>query len=568
MKIAIISINAHTKSLNLACPVHSWAFQQFLLKNGIESVILDYEPNITHSISFNSREPYSHYVEAYEHWCAKREFATTPEEIRAVEKKIDKMKRYRDGYKVLGKERASRFDKREEFVRKYFVKTDKLYTTASLEFEDPGFDCYICASDVIWRYADPEGFDLGLFLASSCMENKYKIAYAASRGVPRDYDEKQSKQFHHYISDFDYLAVRETSLGDYIRETTDMDPLTVLDPVLLHDASFYEDILVKPEEEKYVLLYSPEERTKNTSIAADRYCKKHNLKLVEISSIPMEKGLLGDDYTSDHVFKYDVSPEEWIGYMKYAEHIFTNSFHAICFSILFKKDFTVGSRYGDKVSGVLKKFKLSSRMINKKGEYSKLSPRRKKLYKLLYRFGLEKYADPINYKKVYEILEKERKMSSDFILGAIHDLESRENTKNSDYDSWKRALTFPVEYMDPAMSDDSTAAVPDATTVVNSGSVPLSDIVPESDGHEFSGWLLRFRIIDDWHYIAKTASGEAEFIKADRQGRIPADAAVPESLLFAPGEAIPHIPINQIDQMQATAVWDKDIAASLDGAAL
>ena len=45
MKIGIISINMHTKGLNFACPVHTYAFQQFLLANGIESTVIDYKAN-------------------------------------------------------------------------------------------------------------------------------------------------------------------------------------------------------------------------------------------------------------------------------------------------------------------------------------------------------------------------------------------------------------------------------------------------------------------------------------------------------------------------------------------
>lgn len=44
MKIALISINAHTKVLNFASPLHTYVFQQFLLDNGIKTTIVDYKP--------------------------------------------------------------------------------------------------------------------------------------------------------------------------------------------------------------------------------------------------------------------------------------------------------------------------------------------------------------------------------------------------------------------------------------------------------------------------------------------------------------------------------------------
>lgn len=45
MKIGIISINMYCKGLNYACPLHSWAFQQFLAQHGIDGTIIDYKPD-------------------------------------------------------------------------------------------------------------------------------------------------------------------------------------------------------------------------------------------------------------------------------------------------------------------------------------------------------------------------------------------------------------------------------------------------------------------------------------------------------------------------------------------
>ena len=61
MKIGIISINAHTKTLNFACPLHTYAFQQFLLANGIESTIIDYMP-VYYPKSYNPEYPLHWYL--------------------------------------------------------------------------------------------------------------------------------------------------------------------------------------------------------------------------------------------------------------------------------------------------------------------------------------------------------------------------------------------------------------------------------------------------------------------------------------------------------------------------
>lgn len=548
MKIGIISINAHTKSLNLACPLHTWAFQQFLLNNGIDNVIIDYEPNITHSNSFNSREPYSHYVEVCERKYKALENAQTEEERENLRKDIERMEIYRDGYKALGKERASRYDKREEFVNKYYVKTDRLYTTEDLEFDDPGFDCYICASDVIWRLP-AEGFDLGLFLASSTMENKYKIAYAASRGVPKPYKPEELEQFRHYMEDIDHLGVREESLAEFIEELTGRDSTVVLDPVMLHDADFYEKVLVKPEEEDFVLVYSPEERTSTATRAAEKYCREHGKKMVEISSIPLTDGLFGGNYSVEHIFKYDVSPEEWLGYLRYADHIFTNSFHAVCFSILFKKNFSVGSRNGDKVQLLMKRFHLDDRLVDKKGRtpsYMKKSKAGKYLYRAMKKLGLVDPNKVGNYDEVYRILDVERKKSADYILGAIRDLEERQPVKNTDYDSWKKQIRYAVEY------DGS-----DCGTVSNSGENRLGDCIGAAAD---SSYALRIKIIDYWYYLCKTESGKADLIKETELADFLGSGKDADGLLFKADDSIPFIPVNQINKMQVIAVKGNDLS--------
>ena len=57
MKLGIISINAHTKVLNPASPLHSYVFQQFLKKNGYDSTIIDYKPVYYGSSDVAVREP-------------------------------------------------------------------------------------------------------------------------------------------------------------------------------------------------------------------------------------------------------------------------------------------------------------------------------------------------------------------------------------------------------------------------------------------------------------------------------------------------------------------------------
>ena len=60
MKVGIISINKYSKHLNFGAALHSYAFQQYLDKQGIDNVIIDYLPRFMkaqYEISFLSEQP-------------------------------------------------------------------------------------------------------------------------------------------------------------------------------------------------------------------------------------------------------------------------------------------------------------------------------------------------------------------------------------------------------------------------------------------------------------------------------------------------------------------------------
>lgn len=380
MKIAIISINAHTKVLNFASPLHSYAFQKFLDQHGIENTIIDYKP--VYYGKFDARHPLFYQVDY-------------------PDKKPDAQDRSLKKWKNLFYEREYRYDRFEEFIQKYYRKTDQCYTARILEQEDPGFDCYICATDVIWKYNPNNGFDRGFLLACKMLEGKKKIAYAASRGA-RGYTAEQAKEFFDYISDIDYISVREKSLKEYIEANSELPVTHVLDPVFLHEKEFYYDLAVTPEKHGYVLLYTVMEKGRDLVKAATAFADARNLEIIELSEnlgdadIPVE---------GHHKVIYGIGIEEWLGYMKNAAYIFTNSFHACCFSVIYGVQFFAGARSGDKIDSVLEMFGLTDRRLLGETAEAALD------------------APDIDYKEIDELRHRYMEESAEFLLHAIHDLE-------------------------------------------------------------------------------------------------------------------------------------------------
>lgn len=396
MKIGIISINAHTKVLNFASPLHSYAFWAFLDRHGIESTIIDYKP--VYYGAFDPRHPLFYFIDH-------------PDSDAVLQRRLLKK------WKHLFYERERRYDRFEEFIQKYYKKTEICYTAKKMETRDPGFDCYICATDVIWKYNPQNGFDRGFLLACRQLEGKKKIAYAASRGA-KGYTTEQAKLFFDYISDIDYISVREKSLCDYIQKNSDLAPVHVLDPVFLQEKEFYYDFAITPEAKGYVLIYIVMEKSKDIVKAAVNFAKARNLEVIELSENFEDETIPKGTY---HKVIYDIGIEEWLGYMRDAAYIFTNSFHACCFSILFGRQFFAGARAGDKIDSVLAMFSLSGR-------------------RLLTENAQDALAMPdIDFAAVDALRRRYVKESGAFLLNAIRALETGEH-KN------RKSLVHPDVY--------------------------------------------------------------------------------------------------------------------------
>lgn len=394
MKIGLISINTHTRVLNFASPIHTVAFQHFLEEHGIETTIIDYQPR--YYGKFDIRHPLFFYIE---------------NPYKNEERQLTALKEWKDLFYLQEK----RHDRFKAFEEKYYTKkTPKCYTHKTLNKEDPGFDCYICATDVIWKRNKVTGFEKGFFLALNAMKGKKKIAYSPSRGAT-GYTIAQEKEFLKLISDFDFLSAREKSFQEYISRITGAEIPPVLDPVLLNDVSYYREMMLPPEpvhmpEKKYLLIYIVMERPTELVREACEFALKNDLQVIELGQYLDHADLVEG---VKHSVVYDIGIEEWLWYLDHAEYIFTNSFHACCFSIFMHKQFFAGDRSGDKIDSVLELFQISWRRLLSAERDSD----RDRAMQL----------EDIDYDAVEAILQEQRTRSADYILGAIRTLEQLEH---------------------------------------------------------------------------------------------------------------------------------------------
>lgn len=201
------------------------------------------------------------------------------------------------------------------------------------------YDTVICGSDQIWN---PNWLEPFYFFGADGITAK-KLAYAPSFGVSSLSDFSKEK-IRNYVNDFSFLSVREESGANILENITGKRPGIVADPTLLLSDKDWDSMLhTKEEENDYVFCYFLGEN-KNHWKAAQRYAKKHQL---EIKIIPQS----GQAFFRFGEILVDAGVEEFVTGIKNARAIFTDSYHAEIFSLIYQKEFFVFERFGQEENG-------------------------------------------------------------------------------------------------------------------------------------------------------------------------------------------------------------------------
>jgi len=221
------------------------------------------------------------------------------------------------------------------------------------------YDLYILGSDQIWNFSLTRGFDKVYYGFFKTFKASKKITYAASFGKAI-IKEKEMKSLEVALKNFDGISLREKESIPLLKSITKSEIVNVLDPTLIADISTWNNIALKPFiRKKYVLVYQVT-IDKQTRIIADYVAKQINATIVEIPAWVTFQYLSNNQLTT--------SPEQFLGWIKYADCIITSSFHGTAFSILFNKPFyTVNLNDGseNRPKNLLEDLGLTKRLINK-----------------------------------------------------------------------------------------------------------------------------------------------------------------------------------------------------------
>lgn len=242
--------------------------------------------------------------------------------------------------------------------------TQDIYTVDTLKRANDEFDVFITGSDQVWN---PNGYRPGFFLTFVDGKQKRKIAYAAS--VSNKISPNALEVYTRALKDFDVISVRERADISQIRKTTENQVLWAVDPVFLLTkedwssvAAGIKDIVSKP----YIFCYFLGDSVKQR-VAASEYASAKHLKIVTIPYMQMNYRECDRGFGDVRLLK--VSPNHFLGLIENAECIFTDSFHATAFSIIFRKEFVVFERSGhpemiERIRSLIQLFKCNDNFIH------------------------------------------------------------------------------------------------------------------------------------------------------------------------------------------------------------
>ena len=243
--------------------------------------------------------------------------------------------------------------------RKMIEMTNKINFNQLQNLENE-YDFFICGSDQIWN-----GFITNLdpaFFLNFIKNPKKKISYAASFGFEK-VPEITKKKYKDLLSDFSNINMRESSGVKIIQHLLGKASQTVLDPTMLLSVEDW-NIVAKEKSnnnQKYILIY----QVGMSSFLLKKAKKIAKLTGLKILTIPFPIGGL-----IKTKINFSAGPQQWIGLIKNAELVITDSFHGCAFSIIYNKRFFVCLSEGStRISSLLNIFKLNNALILKGKEF-------------------------------------------------------------------------------------------------------------------------------------------------------------------------------------------------------
>lgn len=297
-----------------------------------------------------------------------------------------------------------------------YPQTKYCETIEEVKLATADCDAFIVGSDQMWNPLWCSGASLPLVMLDFAAEGKTRVSYAASFGTKEWREDQNAAEASRMLKKFKAISVREESGVKLVESLSGRtDAKCLLDPTLLQNAAFYNEIIAKSGirrdkvNKPYVFNYILDEWSNVSEMQTALSAVKDKLNISKVvTDRKYAPGLLSLLCRVLGV-KAKIKVPEWLEAIASSEFVFTNSFHGTVFSILFHKPF---------VSVLIK---------------GKMSGMNERALSLLKNIGLEDravYSDeiekisslvdkPINWEEVDSRLDELREVAKEFLSKSL-----------------------------------------------------------------------------------------------------------------------------------------------------
>lgn len=264
---------------------------------------------------------------------------------------------------------------REKYLNLYGFAADK---EDLLKYNDR-FNIFIFGSDIIWK--DTREY---VYFADWIYGNKNLIAYAASfceNKLP-----KADKRKKLCMQRFSSVSVREKSGIDICKQYANVNAEHVIDPSLLLDAQDYQNII---------------DEDSNTSVPKGDYLVYYTFGTLNPYAVNSKLPIYNLWKNENDEAR---SFGQWLNLIKNCKCVISQSFHGVCFSILYNKPFFYIKKThedNERVNSLLKKLgiddsrivlsedEINDQLINKKIDYQNVNLKLKEFREFSYNWLFE-----------------------------------------------------------------------------------------------------------------------------------------------------------------------------------
>lgn len=207
------------------------------------------------------------------------------------------------------------------------IKISEPYDELTIDKANDTFDSFIVGSDIVWG-EEITGCDFN-YMLEFAKKDKTKIAFSSSVG--EDWNDKYQDHIKVLLARFSEISVREDKAAKWIEGLINRKIEVTCDPTMLMPKGFWDKYTYrdKAPDGAYIVIYLRTSDKRNITDAIN-YGKSNNIPVYYINYGKPIKGV--------HNIKPE-SLEEWLSLIKYANTVFTASYHGYLFSLYFQKDF-------------------------------------------------------------------------------------------------------------------------------------------------------------------------------------------------------------------------------------